>query len=813
MPISSLAAALPFDAAGLINVLGLLLDSALKGILLVAAAAITAYALRNRSAAARHAAWTAAVVGHLALPAITLLAPAWRLPFLPTPPWLSATAQTIAPSVTTQSTTSPSTVTPAPTSGATKRATPTPAQQQLPTPSPTVDSAPAGRPFRIGGLSLLAALWISGSILVLLRLALGTVRVGRLAHDGSRVIDGAWLSLAQRVAVGLGINRPLTLLHGDRLGIPVTWGIVYPAVLLPPDAEEWPEERRRFVLVHEMAHIKRFDALTQLAAQIAVAIFWFDPLIWLAAHRMRVEREHACDDYVLRDGTKPSLYAGELLDMVRSLGTPAHERAAPAFAALAMARRSEFEGRMLAILDPKLDRHTLDRRSTFLTAAVVALLVLPLAALRPFEQPSAPGTATAVATAKPDAKASPQPGTASNYTCDSVDLDPRSKGTSTHISVHDEPEIGSQILRYMVSMPGRCAEAAVFGLAKFNGDETRLLSLPPDGLARFREHLPGNDRMVVGSPGEDGLVTYVARVNDKRVAFDAAMSNWLAGLIPEVMREAAVNVPQRVERLRREGGVNGVLRGIAGIRSTAAKTEHFKALLATDDFTQGQIDAIARSVGEQLASSPSDLRSVLDLMLPQRATARRRGASGIESGAPAGRAAYPSAAATASIGEQILSAVRKIQSSGDKASLLTQYGLRGDPEAVLMALRGVKDVSSSGDKASVLKTLVAPALSRNRADLRRAFFDALATVVSSGDRRDVLTAAIPYGHTSSAVTLEVLEGTHNIVSSGDKAQVLIAVAQQRLLTSPAVREAYLKAAKQIASSGDYARVLQAAIQQ
>jgi hypothetical protein len=130
-----------------------------------------------------------------------------------------------------------------------------------------------------------------------------------------------------------------------------------------------------------------------------------------------------------------------------------------------------------------------------------------------------------------------------------------------------------------------------------------------------------------------------------------------------------------------------------------------------------------------------------------------------------------------------------------------------------MALRGVKDVSSSGDKASVLKTLVAPALSRNRADLRRAFFDALATVVSSGDRRDVLTAAIPYGHTNSAVSIEVLEGTHNLTSSGDRAQVLIAVAQQRLLTSPAVREAYLKAAKQIASSGDYARVLQAAIQQ
>ena len=817
MPIASFAAVLPFDTAELINVLGLLLDSALKGILLVAAAAIAAYALRNRSAAARHAAWTAAVVGHLALPAITLLAPAWRLPFLPTPPWLNATAQTIAPTppLSTQSTTPAPTVTSAQASGATERAT-TPAataQPQSSRPSPTVESAPIARPFRIGGLPLLAALWITGSILVLLRLALGTVRVGKLARDGSRVIDGAWLSLAQRVAGRLGINRPLTLLHGDHLGIPVTWGIVYPAVLLPPDAKEWPEERRRFVLVHEMAHIKRFDALTQLAAQIAVAIFWFDPLIWLAAHRMRVEREHACDDYVLRDGTKPSLYAGELLDMVRSLGTPEHERAAPAFAALAMARRSEFEGRMLAILDPKLDRHTLDRRSTFLTAAIVALLVLPLAALRPFQQPARLGAPTTVATAKPDVKTSSTPGNNNSYSCDSVDLDPASRGTSTHINVHEEEETGSHIIRYMMSAPGRCAEGSVFGLPKFNADESQLVSLPPDGLARFREHLPGSDRMVVGSPGDDGVVTYIARVNNRRVTFDAAMSAWLAGFIPEIMREAAVNVPQRVARIRGQSGVSGVLRTIAGIRSTSSKTAHYKALLKTDDFNQSQIDAIARSVGEQLASSPSDLRSVLDLMLPQRASARRKGTLRSISGPPGARGAYPSAAATASIGESILSAVKKTSSSGDKASLLTQYAFGGDPEAVLMALRGVKDVSSSGDKTNVLKTLAAPALSKNRADLRRAFFDALATVVSSGDRREVLIAAIPYGHTNSAVTIAVLEGTQNIVSSGDKAEVLIAVAQQRLLTTPAVREAYLKAAKQIASSGDYARVLQAAIQQ
>lgn len=77
-------------AERVVGALGLLLDSALKGTLLIAAAAIAAYLLRNRSAAARHAAWTAAVAGHLALPAFALFAPAWRLPVLPAPPWVQA---------------------------------------------------------------------------------------------------------------------------------------------------------------------------------------------------------------------------------------------------------------------------------------------------------------------------------------------------------------------------------------------------------------------------------------------------------------------------------------------------------------------------------------------------------------------------------------------------------------------------------------------------------------------------------------------------------------------------------------------------
>jgi beta-lactamase regulating signal transducer with metallopeptidase domain len=775
-------------ASDLIDVFGLLIDSALKGILLVAAAAMAAYFLRNRSAAARHAAWTAAVIGHLALPAITLLAPAWRLPFLPAPPWLTAQVEQPTPTITAAS----SQATVARSRPSQPVSTSSPSISSVPTSSQatprTIDSL-ANR-FRFDRISLLGALWILGAVIVLLRLALGTFKVGQLAREGSRVIDGAWLSLAQHVAIRLGISRPLTLLHGDRLGIPVTWGIVYPAVLLPTDADEWPEERRRFVLVHEMAHVKRFDALTQLAAQLAVALFWFDPLIWLAAHRMRIEREHACDDYVLRDGTKPSLYAGELLEMVRSIGTPSHERAAPAFAALAMARRSEFEGRMLAILDPKLDRHTLDRRSTMITFALVALLVLPLAALRPFEQPTSGKSVTSGTTSSP-AKSS---AATTKYSCDTADLG--RTGTSTHISVEVDDNTKVLDASYMMGTTGRCTEATLHGKPTLTSDETRVLALTRGGIARFREVRAGSDRSVLVVPSASGGLTYTAKANGHIVDFDDSMQRWLAGLMPEILREAGIDVPERVARVRQQGGVNAVLDLVAGIKSNSAKAEHYKALLKSDDFTQAEIDRIAREAAGNLASTPSDLRAVMDVLLTQSPSHRR-----------------PSSSVNTAIRQSIQSAFEKATTSGDKAAILSQYAGSGDPEAVLMALRGAKDVTSDGDKASLLKKVTAPALLSGNATLRRAFFEACETISSDGDKRSVLVLAAPYGHGNSKVTLEVIDATRHIESAGDKAEVFIAVARQHLLTSSALRNAYLDAAKLITSSGDYARVMQAAVQQ
>jgi beta-lactamase regulating signal transducer with metallopeptidase domain len=809
-----------------------LLDAAVKGAVLVLLAAAAAYVLRKRSAASRHAVWTAAVIGHLTILALMLIMPAWTIPVLPAAPWMANDAIVSGTS---------SSISAAANEGADRAAAvPDAGDEKVSTsPAPTtgvsVPIAPAGSATTAAAaapastrpqpIALLAALWLIGAMIVLIRLAIGTWRVNQLAREGSRVEDGVWLSLTQRLANRLGVSRPLTLLRGERLAVPVTWGIVYPAVLLPQDADEWTEERRRFVLVHEMAHVKRFDALTQLLAQLAAAVFWFDPLVWVAVHRMRVEREHACDDYVLRDGTVPSLYAGELLEMVRSIGTPTHDRAAPAFAALAMARRSEFEGRMLSILDPRLDRKTLNTRGTLMTAVIVALLTIPLAALRPYQQPATPkdelpasfkvsitedpqssAAAGSISTSvvpgpvatsagaywpsasmiQSEAKAPNRPsstqGTQVRWSCEAYPVGTVLAGTSTHVSEHIEAN--DQKFDFLLSEPGSCTEAVLIGKAVFSPDETRLAQLAPGGFARFRQRTRVADRAVSMVPVGDGSLSYTATLNGQTVPFDSGMQAWLSELLPQVLREAGMNVRDRVARLRAQGGVPAVLREIAQIHSSSSKRMHYEELIKHGPLlSASDVEKIAAQVGRDLTSS-GDLSAVLQ-MLP--------------------RSAIESPGARAAIGD----ALARIPSSGDKANTLQILAPNADRELLLVLAKAAESLPSSGDKANFLIATAAEYLTPGDQALRNAFFRATSTLQSSGDMANVLMMAMPYGHAHSEVTLDVLGGSNALRSSGDAANVLLSLVSQRLLQPQTTRatHAAIQRTLTMGSSGDRANVL------
>jgi beta-lactamase regulating signal transducer with metallopeptidase domain len=342
----------------------LIVDIVLKVTVVLGVAALAARLLSRRSAAARHQIWAVAMAAALIMPLLTTVAPQWTIAVLPAP--------AAVPDI------EPMSVQPAAPSGSSVRTAATdPVFEPIPAITPTTtDDLPSIASSATEGLSTITTIWLAGVLLVLARLAFGTARVWWIARRAMPATD--WAPLGQHLARAIGIERHVTFLSGDEEAMPMAWGLVRARVLLPADADEWPMERQRVVLLHELAHVKRRDCLTQMLAHLTCAAYWFNPLVWLAAKRLRAERERACDDLVLAAGTRGSDYADHLLDIARSLRSAAW----PTWSAVTMAHRSQLEGRLMAILDPALPRRSPTRRSVAVFAAVAIVSIVSLAGVR-----------------------------------------------------------------------------------------------------------------------------------------------------------------------------------------------------------------------------------------------------------------------------------------------------------------------------------------------------------------------------------------------------------------------------------------------
>ncbi|MEM6336775.1 MAG: M56 family metallopeptidase, partial [Bacteroidota bacterium] len=385
----------------------LFVDLALKGAVILSVAFVLALVLRKASAAIRHGVWATALVGLLMLPVLTHVVPAWHLAVLPADvtfnapvsitPALPVPESPPAPPVPPAPLEAPpappsaagfAEAAPAPLSAQTEPlvAELTPAEGPAETSLGLMDRArEAGAAFWAGikgwygGLNPLEAIgltWLLGVVFFAGRLFYGTWQMRRITRRASRVDEAQLIRLGSNIEMHYDIERPVRIYVSERVSMPMTWGAIRPVVLLPQDALEWDDERLRAVLLHEYAHIKRWDWVTQSVGQLAVALHWFNPLAWMALKQLRREHERASDDQVLMAGLKASSYATHLLDIARTYWT-AGWVARPT---VAMARRSELEGRMLAILDPRRRRNV--TRVALGAGLLVALGVLvPLSAL------------------------------------------------------------------------------------------------------------------------------------------------------------------------------------------------------------------------------------------------------------------------------------------------------------------------------------------------------------------------------------------------------------------------------------------------
>jgi beta-lactamase regulating signal transducer with metallopeptidase domain len=349
------------------------LDIIVRASALLAAAAVADLALRRRaSAATRHLVWTLAIGALLALPIASYVLPEWTVPI--------PIARPLAPRAVPTGT-APSNV--AVTSAVASRAVPVPCvdgeRRCEPDAAFMGTSVPGNVPRLTFGavIAALYAVYAVGVVLLLARLVLEPFALRRLTRASRDVTDAAWCGLRDDAAAQLRLLRTVRLIRSERDVMPLTFGTIAPTIVLPASADEWSGDRRRAVLLHELAHVARRDCLIQRIAACACALYWPHPGVWWAARRLRTERELACDDRVLASGAPARDYAGHLLDIAHAF------RAAPAPAtALGMARARQLERRLLAILDEARNRASLGRvRSSVFVAAGIAVFI-PVSVLR-----------------------------------------------------------------------------------------------------------------------------------------------------------------------------------------------------------------------------------------------------------------------------------------------------------------------------------------------------------------------------------------------------------------------------------------------
>jgi beta-lactamase regulating signal transducer with metallopeptidase domain len=390
------------------SMLALLVNTWFKASALLVVSGILAALLKKSPASTRHIVWCIGLSVLLVLPVLSLLLPPLSLPIWPrvavfpaghAEQGLTAAAE-IKPDRSSSFSSPPGP--PKPLKNPASAVSPAGGAQQVVEAPQESANPPSGKSNSLPAIAstagaatisgnppwgmILLLVWLGGFLASLSRWMAGLTGALLIVRRSKPIADSECVADMGYLSHSLGIGRRVRLLEYDGGSAPMTSGIIRPTIILPPSHCDWPPERRKVVLLHELSHVKRWDCLAQAIAQIVCALYWLNPLVWLAAQRLRLESENACDDEVIGSGTKASAYAGHLLEMARTFGL-----AAPGpRSALTIVRASQLESRLRLILDPhRRNRRGGERlRRAFVLGGLV-LIASGLAALAPYQRPAA----------------------------------------------------------------------------------------------------------------------------------------------------------------------------------------------------------------------------------------------------------------------------------------------------------------------------------------------------------------------------------------------------------------------------------------
>jgi beta-lactamase regulating signal transducer with metallopeptidase domain len=806
---------------------------------------------RGASAAARHMIWTLTLGGALIVPVLSAVVPRWSLPvaFWPFPrpnTALTADALTVPPALTGASSNAVLALSPRAATAVAGNAGPPPAAAAA-TPTAargeaerslggepaaaavvTESARDAGRPVASTSaptsfVPWLAAVWLLGAVIALLPTVAGFTRLAIVARRARPMLGGRWALLVPSAMRELDVRRRVRFVELDGPVMPMTWGVLHPVVLVPADDFDSTIEQRLDVLRHELAHVRRYDCLTQLVGQLACAVHWFNPLAWVAARELRVERERACDDEVLRAGAKASDYAEYLMRVARSTRV----MGAAALGGLAMARPSQMAGRLLAVLDERRRRGRVSPRATAHSAMVAGLLVTGVAAASPvarlengppraaaasqetamtashsgpgvsalqLDEPAAATTFTGSASAQlvattPSASAAAAAGVpTTSLVAESVagpltpaapcDRAARSdNGSHTDWTSSDN---GSK--RWVVRWSrGDCSyEIEARGDVKFNRDVTDIESISRDGSFTLEQHVGDDTKRLVVRPRDDGTLERSYSENGTRREFDAAARAWFAETLIALDRQTAFAVDQRVPSILERGGVDAVLNEITLVSTDYARRRYYTKLLSMRQLDRAQVKRVVEQAGSEM-SSDYELAELLVAL-------SKLDAFGDDS--------HPA----------FVAAAKKIKSDYERRRALTALLQRDRlaPATVSALLDAASTIDSDYELAELLIDVSKRYAINDQT--RPTYIKALGSIKSDYEHRRVLSAIVAGGGLSPAANRTLLQDAARIQSDYELAEFLILMGKHGGLDA-ATRDVYFAAADKIDSDYEHRRAL------
>jgi len=181
---------------------------------------------------------------------------------------------------------------------------------------------------------ILPLVWLTGALVLAVYVCAGNLHLWWLVTRQRPLTDHGILELLEDCKTEMGIRTILGVVITDKVKNPALFGFIRPRLLLPAGIlETLSREELRYVFLHELAHLKRYDIYVGYLSSLLQVLHWFNPFVWLAFYRMRADRELACDALVL-DRMQPgqaSDYARTIVNLLERFSQP---RQLPALAGI-----------------------------------------------------------------------------------------------------------------------------------------------------------------------------------------------------------------------------------------------------------------------------------------------------------------------------------------------------------------------------------------------------------------------------------------------------------------------------------------------